>query len=95
MNLQIDNSTIDCVTWIAVGLVAGWLAGHIVKGSGYGFLGDILVGVIGGTLGGFLFGLLGLAATGIIGKFIIASVGAILMVAVVRRLPGGTHAKAH
>ncbi len=56
------------VWFLLVGLVAGWLAGKITKGSGYGVLGDIVIGVIGAFIGGFLFRLVGISAGGTIGS---------------------------
>ena len=50
---------------VAIGAVAGWLAGVIMSGSGFGLPGDIVIGIIGAVIGGFLFGLLGLAAVGL------------------------------
>lgn len=71
---------------LAIGAVAGWLAGIIMQGSGFGLLGDIIIGVIGAVIGGFLFGLLGFAAVGLIGRIISATVGAVVLVFVLRRL---------
>ena len=48
------------ITWIVVGLIAGWLAGQVMKGGGYGVLVDIILGILGGVLGGWVFGLLGI-----------------------------------
>jgi len=62
-----------------IGLAAGFLAGIVVKGHGFGILGNIIVGVVGALLGGFLFKLLGLSATGKIGELICAFVGAIVL----------------
>ena len=70
--------------FIIIGVVAGWLAGMIMKGGGYGLIGDLIVGVIGAILGGFLFGLVGLAATGLLGSLITATVGAIILIAILR-----------
>ena len=66
--------------------VSGWLAGQIMKGKGFGLLGNILVAVIGAVLGGLLFGLLGLSATGTIGSLVTATVGAVVLLAAVARL---------
>ncbi len=70
--------------FLAIGAVAGWLAGVIMKGGGFGLLGDIVVGVIGAVLGGWLFGVLGIAAGGLIGAIITATVGAVVLLAIVR-----------
>jgi uncharacterized membrane protein YeaQ/YmgE (transglycosylase-associated protein family) len=48
------------LAWIVVGLIAGWLAGQVMKGGGYGVLVDIILGILGGVLGGWIFGLLGI-----------------------------------
>lgn len=69
---------------LLVGGVAGWLAGLIMKGQGYGLLVNIILGILGGFVGSMVFGLLGLDATNIIGRIICATVGAVLVVAVAR-----------
>jgi uncharacterized membrane protein YeaQ/YmgE (transglycosylase-associated protein family) len=74
----------DFVWFIVIGIVAGWLAGKIMKGRGFGLVGDLIVGVVGALLGGLLFGLLGLAATGLIGRLVTATVGAIVLIALLR-----------
>ncbi len=53
--------------FLAIGAVAGWLGGVIMKGGGFGVLGNIIVGIIGAVVGGFLFGLLGISTSGLIG----------------------------
>ena len=70
--------------FLLVGIAAGWLAGKIMKGGGFGWLGDLIVGVIGAVLGGFLFGLLGITAAGLLGSLITATVGAIALIALLR-----------
>ncbi len=74
------------IWFIVIGAVAGWLAGLITRGRGFGLLGDLILGVIGALVGGFLFGLLGLAAYGLIGSLVTATVGAIVLLALVRVL---------
>lgn len=70
---------------IIVGLIAGWLAGQVMKGGGYGVLIDILLGILGGILGNWLFGQLGLGAGGgLIGSIIVSFVGAVILVAITR-----------
>lgn len=71
---------------LAIGAVAGWLAGVIMKGGGYGLLGDIVIGIIGAFVGGFLFGLLGISAGGLIGQIITATAGAVVLIFVLRLL---------
>ncbi len=72
--------------FLLIGLVAGWLAGKITKGSGYGVLGDIVIGVVGAFVGGFLFRLVGIAAGGTLGSLIVATIGAVVLVYIVRAL---------
>jgi uncharacterized membrane protein YeaQ/YmgE (transglycosylase-associated protein family) len=69
---------------LAIGAVAGWLAGVIMKGSGFGLLGDIVIGIIGAFIGGFLFSFLGISAGGLIGQIITATVGAVVLIFVLR-----------
>ena len=70
--------------FLLIGLAAGWLAGQIMKGGGFGLIGDLVVGVIGALLGGFLFNLFGLHATGLLGNLFMATVGAIVLIALLR-----------
>ena len=65
--------------FILIGLAAGFLAGAVVKGHGFGLLGNLIIGVVGALVGGFLFGLLGIAATNLIGNLISAFVGAVVL----------------
>ena len=67
------------LVFLAIGAVAGWLAGTIMKGGGSGLPGNMLVGVVGAVVGGFLFGLLGISTSGLIGSVITATVGAIAL----------------
>lgn len=70
--------------FLLIGLVAGWLAGQIMDGGGYGVIGDLIVGVLGALLGGWIFGILGIYAGGIIGSLIVATLGAIIFLAILR-----------
>ena len=72
--------------FLAIGAVAGWLAGVLVRGGGFGLLGDIIVGIIGAVLGGWLFGALGIAAGGLFGAIITATVGAVVLLLIVRMI---------
>ncbi|BBC25198.1 GlsB/YeaQ/YmgE family stress response membrane protein [Pseudanabaena sp. ABRG5-3] len=68
------------IWFILIGLAAGWLAGQLVKGGGFGLLGDIIVGVIGALLGGFIFSALGLSSGGgLLGSLIVATIGAVVL----------------
>ena len=69
------------IWFILIGLLAGWLAGQVMKGGGYGLLGDLIVGVLGALLGGWLFGVLGLfPGGGLIGSLIVAFIGACILI---------------
>lgn len=71
--------------FLIVGVVAGWLAGKLVKGGGFGLIGDLVVGVIGALVGGFLFSTLGVSAGGgLIGSILVATIGAVVLLYVVR-----------
>jgi len=71
--------------WLVIGGVAGWLAGVIVRGGGYGILGDIVVGIVGSVIFGWLFGASGLAlGPGLVGSIIAATIGAIVLILVLR-----------
>jgi len=74
---------------LVVGLVAGWLAGKIMKGAGYGLVGDLVVGVLGAVVGGWLFGLLGIGAWGLFGSIVVATVGALILLYLVRMVKRG------
>jgi uncharacterized membrane protein YeaQ/YmgE (transglycosylase-associated protein family) len=71
---------------IAIGILAGFLAGKIMRGRGYGVLIDLLLGLVGSVVGGFVFGLLGLYSYGLVGQLVIATAGAVILVWLVRRL---------
>lgn len=71
--------------FILVGLVAGWLAGMVMKGGGFGLIGDIVVGVVGAVLGGFLFRFLGFSTgKGLAGAIVVATVGAVVLIFLLR-----------
>ena len=72
--------------WFAlIGLVAGWLAGMLMKGGGFGIVGDIVVGIVGALIGGFLFSSLGVSSGGgLLGAIIVATIGAIVLIFVLR-----------
>jgi uncharacterized membrane protein YeaQ/YmgE (transglycosylase-associated protein family) len=72
---------------ILVGLIAGWAAGKIMKGSGYGVLMDIVLGIVGAILGGWIIRLLGFEATGgLVTSILVATLGAVVLVAISRML---------
>jgi uncharacterized membrane protein YeaQ/YmgE (transglycosylase-associated protein family) len=72
--------------FMLVGLIAGWLAGKIIRGSGFGIIGDVVIGVVGAGIGGFIFRFLGLSPSGTIGNIVVATVGAAALLYVVKLL---------
>jgi uncharacterized membrane protein YeaQ/YmgE (transglycosylase-associated protein family) len=76
--------------YLFVGAVAGWLAGLVMKGGGFGLLVDIIVGIVGGVIGGWIFGKMGVAAGGgMIGSIVVATVGAIILLFIIRLFKKG------
>jgi uncharacterized membrane protein YeaQ/YmgE (transglycosylase-associated protein family) len=69
---------------LIVGLIAGWLAGKIMKGKGFGLVGDLVVGVLGAIVGSWIFWALGLGVYGILGSIVVALIGALLLLYIVR-----------
>jgi uncharacterized membrane protein YeaQ/YmgE (transglycosylase-associated protein family) len=75
----------EFVWFIIVGLVAGWLAGVIMKGGGFGVIGDIIVGIIGALIGGWLFSTMGVSTGGgLLGAIVVALIGAIILIFLLR-----------
>jgi len=79
------------ITWLIVGGVAGWLAGMVVKGTGYGLIGDIIVGIVGALIAGWLLPRVGIAiGGGIVGAIINAFIGAVILLIVLRLIKRAT-----
>lgn len=74
------------VWWVLIGLIAGWAGGKIMKGSGYGVVIDIALGIAGAVVGGLLLGLLGIHGEGTIGTILLAIFGAVFLIWLSRRL---------
>jgi uncharacterized membrane protein YeaQ/YmgE (transglycosylase-associated protein family) len=73
------------IAWLIIGVIAGWLAGMLVKGGGFGLIGDIVVGVIGAFIGGWLAGVLHISiGSGLISSIITATIGAVLLIFILR-----------
>ena len=86
-----DMAFSTIIWWLIVGLIAGFLASMVMRGGGYGIVGDIIAGIIGGFIGGWLFGLLGISAGGgLIGSIIVAFVGACILIAILRLISGSS-----
>ncbi|HWG58504.1 MAG TPA: GlsB/YeaQ/YmgE family stress response membrane protein [Candidatus Acidoferrales bacterium] len=76
------------ILWIIIGLIAGWIAGKISRGRGFGCLVNIILGLIGAVIGGWIFTRLGIEAFGFLGSLAAATVGAVILVAIARLFSG-------
>lgn len=74
------------IWWAVVGLIAGWAAGQLMKGGGYGVVMDIVLGIVGAVIGGWLLGALGISAGGFIGTIVVAIIGAVFLIWITRLL---------
>jgi uncharacterized membrane protein YeaQ/YmgE (transglycosylase-associated protein family) len=73
------------IVWLIVGAIAGWLAGMVVKGGGFGLIGDIIVGIVGALIAGWLLPQLGIViGTGIVAAIIDAFIGAVILLIILR-----------
>jgi uncharacterized membrane protein YeaQ/YmgE (transglycosylase-associated protein family) len=76
--------TVTALIWmLVIGAIAGWLAGLVMKGRGFGILGNIVVGIVGAVIGGFLFNALGIAFWGLLGTLLVAFIGAVILLFIV------------
>ena len=82
----------DFLTWIIVGLVAGVLASFVMGGTGFGIIGDIIIGIVGAFVGGWLFAQMGVSSPwgGLPGTIFVAFIGAVVLLFVLRLIRGGT-----
>ena len=75
------------IVWLVIGAIAGWLAGLLVKGGGYGLIGDIVVGIVGAFIGGWLAGVLGISiGSGFVASIVTAIIGAVILFVIVRAI---------
>jgi uncharacterized membrane protein YeaQ/YmgE (transglycosylase-associated protein family) len=87
--MALDSQSI--LVWLVVGLIAGWLAGLVMKGGGFGIVGDIVIGIIGAFIGGLLLPRLGLGIpAGFLGSIVVAFVGAVILLLILRLVAGGS-----
>jgi uncharacterized membrane protein YeaQ/YmgE (transglycosylase-associated protein family) len=90
--LEYDKSSgteglrVNLLWFLLIGLIAGWLAGLLMKGRGFGWLVDMVVGVIGAVIGGYVFGLLGVSFGGTLGELVSATVGAVIFLFLLKLL---------
>lgn len=71
---------------LAIGAIAGWLAGMLTKGKGFGVVANIIVGILGAVIGGAVFGVLGISAGGLIGQIVVSTLGAVILLSLLRVL---------
>jgi uncharacterized membrane protein YeaQ/YmgE (transglycosylase-associated protein family) len=83
INVGGNMDIISLLIFLAVGALVGWLAGNIVKGRGFGVIGNIIVGVVGAVLGGYVFGMLGITTGGFLGSVIMAVIGAVILLYII------------
>jgi uncharacterized membrane protein YeaQ/YmgE (transglycosylase-associated protein family) len=87
---QMNLSGESLLVILIVGLIAGWLAGKLVRGAGFGLIGDIVIGIIGALIASWLFPQLGIGlGTGMIRQIINSTIGAVLLLIIVRLIRGG------
>jgi uncharacterized membrane protein YeaQ/YmgE (transglycosylase-associated protein family) len=86
---EIDLMAGGIIAWILVGLIAGWLAGVVMKGGGYGIILDIILGLIGSVIGGFVCSLFVAGPVGFWGSILVSFVGACILIAIVRAIAPG------
>jgi uncharacterized membrane protein YeaQ/YmgE (transglycosylase-associated protein family) len=78
--------------WIIIGLVAGWIAGEVSRGAGFGCMGNVAIGLVGSILGGWIFSRIGIFGGGFVYGLAAATVGAVVLVLIARLFAGGKHA---
>jgi uncharacterized membrane protein YeaQ/YmgE (transglycosylase-associated protein family) len=75
------------IVWLIIGAIAGWIAGALVRGGGFGLIGDIVIGIIGALIGGWLAGALGITiGSGFIASIVTAVIGAVILLVIVRAI---------
>lgn len=75
------------IVWLIIGAIAGWLGGILLKGGGFGLIGNIIVGIIGAVIGGWLAGVLGISiGSGLIASIIMATIGAVILILLLRMI---------
>jgi uncharacterized membrane protein YeaQ/YmgE (transglycosylase-associated protein family) len=81
-----EERSMNIIIWLISGVIAGWLTGIIMKGRGYGLIGDLVVGLLGGLVGGFLAGKFGMEPASWLGQILVAVAGGVILVALLRFL---------
>src|SRR2546422_6442103 len=89
MLAAVTLSLSNVLWWLVVGLIAGFLASRVMRGGGYGLIGDLVVGLIGAFIGGWLAGFLGLGSNSLIGSIVVAFIGACILIAILHAVGRG------
>src|SRR5260370_25315569 len=89
MLAAVNLSLLNVLWWLVVGLIAGFLASRVMRGGGYGLIGDIVVGLIGAFIGGWLAGFLWLGSFGLFGAIVVAFIGACVLLAILHAASRG------
>jgi len=90
-SIFVGISSHGLIGWVVIGLLAGWLAGTLSRGRGFGCITNVILGLIGAVIGGWIFSKLGIETWGFLGSLAAATVGAVVLVAVARLFAGGDH----
>lgn len=84
----IPTYAMDILWFLIIGAVAGWIAGEVVRGDGFGLVGNIVVGIVGAIVGGFLFNAMGITAYGLVGSLVMAVIGAVVLLFIINAVRG-------
>jgi uncharacterized membrane protein YeaQ/YmgE (transglycosylase-associated protein family) len=85
--VEVQMEAYGIIVWLIIGALAGWLAGMLVKGGGFGLIGDIVVGIVGAFIGGWLAGVLGISiGSGLVASIITAVIGAVILIVILRAI---------
>ena len=76
----------NLILFLVIGALAGWIAGQLMKGKGFGLVGNLIVGIVGAFIGGLVFGLFGLESAGLIGELVAAVVGAVILLWIIGKV---------
>lgn len=88
--VYVEISQHGFIAWIIIGLIAGWIAGHLTRGRGFGCIVDVILGLIGAVIGGWIFTKIGIGGFGFWWSLAAATVGAVVLVAIARLFAGGS-----
>ena len=76
-DISLNTNRMSIIWFLIIGVLAGWIAGELTRGSGFGLLGNLIVGIVGALLGGFLFDILDIGPYGLLGQLLMSVIGAV------------------